>query len=290
MIKSTDVKQIDLTKELINIGNEELPFSSLLLKKGVKKISSTVFSWNYEDFNGDDGIVAEGSDVDSFQKSVDAGAGENSTMILRKSVSITETAMAVSKEDVKDLFVHELNNRTIELKKNLENYLVNGKINKTDGVKPRQMAGLLSFVSAGNKISTATEITNKELKEATKKMSQKGTASSNLVLLCSYEALDSINDLFDGKVGYTGIQNEFGNVVHKINNAYGSMTPYLCPSLPAKTAVLVNMDHLQIAELRSLAYQELAKTGSSRKGFIELEASLKVASPDAIVQITSTIA
>ena len=57
------------------------------------------------------GLVKEGSDVTEFQES-DRGTGDsNVCQILRKAVSVSETAQAVSQEHIADLFAHETQNR-----------------------------------------------------------------------------------------------------------------------------------------------------------------------------------
>lgn len=280
-----NINQLDLTKELVLLDHTELPFTSLLLKNGRQKATSTTVSWDYENLDSSRGLALEGADITTFQSSNRTTGNNNICQIMNKAVSVSDTAQAVSIEHINNLFAHELTNRMTEIKRDLEYYLINGQ--KDDGTtgNPRQMNGLLQFVKEDNKIVNAgLDITN--LQEMAKKMKQAGTASQNLVLLCDYNSYDVVADLFKDKTYYAGVTNEFGSPVQKLNLTYATVVPYLVNDMPTDTCVMVNMNYLKFAELRALAYSDLAKTGSSKKGYIEMENTLKVLSPDAMVQFT----
>lgn len=205
--------------------------------------------------------------------------------MLRKAVNVSDTAQAVSAEHITNLFAEELNDRILEIKRDLEYYIVNGVEDKGLTTTPRQMNGLLKFVEAGNKV-TKTKIDMLVLQEMAKKMKQAGTASQNLVLLCDYNTYDAVADLFQDKTYYQGVTNEFGSPVQKLNLTYGSVIPYVIGDMPENTALMVNLDFIKLGILqgRGLAYSELAKTGSSTKGMIEMENTIKVLHPSAIMQ------
>lgn len=280
---SANIKQLDLTKELINVSNTEMPFTSLLLKNGRQKATSTTVNWAYEQLDSTKGLVKEGIDVTTFQESDRTGGNSNVCQILNKGVSVSFTAQQVSQESIADLFAHELKNRITEIKRDLEFYLINGVRDEGTGATPRQMNGLLEFVEEENIVNNAT-LTIKELQEMAKKMKQAGTASQNMVLLCDYNTFDKVADLFADKTYYQGVTNEFGSPVHKLNLTYGAVVPYLVADLPVDTALMVNMDFLKLPELRALTYYDLATTGSAKRGFIEVENTLKVLHPSAITK------
>ncbi len=287
---SDNIKQLDLTKELILLDKEEMPFTSLLLKNGRQKATSTTVNWDYEMLDDSKGLVLEGADVETFQESNRQTGDSNVCQILQKAVNVSDTAQAVSQEHITDLFAHELQNRIKEIKRDLEFFLVNGV--KDDGTtgNARQMAGLLQFVKAENKTEVTTALDLKKLQNMAKTMKMAGTASQNLVLLCDYNTFDIVADLFFDKTQYAGVTNEFGSPVHRLNLTYASVVPYVIDSMPQDTCIMANMDFLKLAELRPLVYSDLAKTGSSRKGFIEMENSIKVLHPDAIVQYSKKTA
>lgn len=292
MIKTSNLSSeiIDLQKELILVDNVNLPLSSLLLKKGTKKIGSVIDSWKYEKLDSTKTLALEGADVSVFQTSDRSTGDHNICQIINKAVAISDTASAVSVESINDLFAHELNNRIVEAKRDLEYYLVNGVYTEeVEGTTPRQMKGLVNFVTAENKTTVATAPTLADLNGMAKKMRIAGTSSQNLALLTDYNMMDVINTLFDEKLRYVGVTNEFGSPVLKINLTYGSAFVYLVDSMPTDTMVLANLDLLKVSELRPLVYADLAKTGSSRKGFIEMENTLEFLNPSAATMFKKTV-
>lgn len=284
MILSKDLKQLDLAKELVLLDNVNMPFTSLLLKNS-QIVTSTTVNWDYKNLDSTKGLAIEGSDVSKFEKTNRATGNSNIVQLLRKAVNVSDTAQAVSAEHITDLFAQELNDRMLEIKRDLEYYLINGV--KDDGLtgNARQMNGLLKFVEADNKLTKA-KIDMITLQAMAKKMKIAGTASQNMVLLCDYNTFDVVADLFVDKTMYAGVTNEFGSPVQKLNLTYGAIVPYVIDNMPADTALMVNMDFLKLGILqgRGLAYSELAKTGSSTKGMIEMENTLKVLHPSAITQ------
>jgi len=291
MIKTANISGeiVDLTKELTLIDNVNLPFSSLLLKNGRQKVGSVIVNWKYENLDSSRNLSFEGADVTTFQTSDRSTGDKNVCQIITKAVSVSETAQAVTLENISDLFAHELNNRILEAKRDLEYYLINGEYNEVEtDTTPRQMKGLVNFIPAEYTISKTSNPTTTDLNNMSKLMRQAGTASQNLVLLCDYNTYDVVAGLYEDKTSYIGVTNEFGSPVKRINLKYGACDVYLVDSMPMNTMVLANMQYLKLAELRPLVYQDLAKTGSSRKGFIEMENTLKVLHPAAATMFRKT--
>jgi len=291
MIKTANISGeiVDLTNELTLIDNVNLPFSSLLLKNGRQKVGSVIVNWKYENLDSSRNLSFEGADVTTFQTSDRSTGDKNVCQIITKAVSVSETAQAVTLENISDLFAHELNNRILEAKRDLEYYLINGEYNEVEtDTTPRQMKGLVNFIPAEYTISKTSNPTTTDLNNMSKLMRQAGTASQNLVLLCDYNTYDVVAGLYEDKTSYIGVTNEFGSPVKRINLKYGACDVYLVDSMPMNTMVLANMQYLKLAELRPLVYQDLAKTGSSRKGFIEMENTLKVLHPAAATMFRKT--
>lgn len=291
MIKTTDVSGeiLDLTKELTLIDAVNLPFTSLLLKNGRQKAGSVIVNWKYENLDSSRNLSFEGADVTTFQTSDRSTGDKNVCQIITKAVSVSETAQAVTLESISDLFAHELNNRILEAKRDLEYYLINGEYNEVEtDTTPRQMKGLVNFVPAQYIIEKSSNPKKDDLDNMSKMMRQAGTASQNLVLLCDYNTYDVVAGLYEDKTSYIGVTNEFGSPVKRLNLKYGACDVYLVDSMPLNTMILANMQYLKLAELRPLVYQDLAKTGSSRKGFIEMENTLKVLHPAAATMFKKT--
>jgi len=290
MIKTANLENeiIDLSKELILLDNVNLPFSSLLMKKGTQKVGSVLVDWKYENLNSTRNLALEGADVTTFQSSDRSTGDHNICQIIQKAVSVSGTANAVNIEGIADLFAHELNNRMIEAKRDLEHYLINGVYTEESGTTPRQMKGLVNFITEDNTITKADVPTIADLNAMAKLMKQAGTSSQNLVLLMDYNMTDVVSDLFADKTSYIGVTNEFGSPAKKINLTYGSCFLYTVDTMPVDTMVLANLDYLKFASLRPLQYQDLAKTGDSRKGFIVMENTLKFLNPTAATMFQKT--
>ena len=292
MIKTANLTNeiVDLSKELVLLDNVNLPFSSLLLKRGTQKATSVLVDWKYENLDSSKGTALEGADISTFQASDRSTGDHNICQIIEKAVSVSGTANAVNVENIADLFTHEVNNRMLEAKRDLEYYLINGVYNEESGTTPRQMKGLVNFITTANTISKADVPTIADLNAMAKTMRQAGTASQNLVLLMDYNITDVVSDLYADKTSYIGVTNEFGSPAKKINLTYGSCFLYTVDAMPLNTMILVNLDYLKVAELRGLHYEDLAKTGDSRKGFIVMENTLKFLNPTAAVKFVKTVA
>lgn len=290
MIKTVNLENeiIDLSKELILLDNVNLPFSSLLMKKGTQKVGSVLVDWKYENLDSTRNLSLEGADVTTFQASDRSTGDHNICQIIQKAVSVSGTANAVNIEGIADLFAHELKNRMIEAKRDLEYYLINGVYTEESGTTPRQMKGLVNFITEDNTITKADVPTIADLNAMAKLMKQAGTSSQNLVLLMDYNMTDVVSDLFADKTSYIGVTNEFGSPAKKINLTYGSCFLYTVDTMPVDTMVLANLDYLKFASLRPLQYQDLAKTGDSRKGFIVMENTLKFLNPTAATMFKKT--
>ncbi|GFR35350.1 SU10 major capsid protein [Thermobrachium celere] len=289
MIKTANLTNeiIDLSKELVLLDNVNLPFSSMLLKKGTEKVSSVIVNWTHENLDNSRQLALEGADVSSFQASTRT-TDKNICQIIQKAVSISNTAQAVSIEAIADLFAHEVQNRMLEAKRDLEYYLINGVYTEENGSTPRQMKGLLSWVENSMVVTSGTGIDVQAINSTVKKMREKGTASQRLVMLCNYSMIDRIHALLNNKVQYIAQVDTFGNSVQTVITPYGNAMIYLVDSIPddgTAIGLFVNMDYLKLAELRPLQYHDLATTGDSKKGYIVMENTLKVTNPYAIAKL-----
>lgn len=292
MIKTTNLNGeiIDLKRELILTDPTNYAFSSLLMKQGAKPISSIIHTWKNESLSTGatptSSLTLEGADVENFQASSRTDV-YNICQIINKAVSVSETAQTVALEGISDLFSHELALRMIEAKRELEYFLINGVYTTESGITPRQMKGLLEWITGAYATETVGATpTYTEFSNMAKLMRQAGTASNDMLLLCDYNMTDYINAYFSAINQYINVQNEFGSWVKKINFPYGSCFMYTVDAMPINTAVMVNIRYLKLAELRSLKYYDLARTGSSRKGFIEMENTLMFKHPAAAVKLT----
>lgn len=135
-------EQISLSDELVVLGIQQTPLTSLLLSKGsVEKALSTVYTWREKTIdNTDDITFAEGSETTVFQESVKRELN-NILQIFKKAVSISGTAEAMQRNK----FTEEVADRLLELKINLEKTLINGLKDDGSTTGIRKMSGLLEF-------------------------------------------------------------------------------------------------------------------------------------------------
>lgn len=290
MIKTANINNeiMDLTKEMVMVDPVNLPFSSLLLKKGTKKVSSVITNWKYEKLDNSKALALEGADASTFLASDRSTGDKNICQIISKAVSVSGTANAVSVENIADLFKHEVSNRIVEAKRDLEYYLINGVYTEESGVTPRQMKGLVNFITGDNAVTKATAPVLADFNNLSKIMRKAGTSGQDLVLLADYNMTEVINSLFVDKERYINVQNEFGSTVRKINLSFGSAYVYTVDAMPLDTCVLANLNYIDVGELRPLHYEELAKTGDSRKGEIIMENTLRFLHPTAAVSFKKT--
>ena len=101
MIKTANLENeiIDLTKELILLDNVNLPFSSLLMKKGTQKISSVITNWKYENLDNTRGLSLKVQMFPLFTSDRSTG-DKNVCQIITKAVSVSDTAQAVSLDNI----------------------------------------------------------------------------------------------------------------------------------------------------------------------------------------------
>lgn len=285
MIKTANLQNeiIDLSKELILLDNINLPFSSLLMRRA-QKVGSVLVNWKYENLDNTRSTSFEGADITNFLSSTRNTGDKNICQIMEKAVSVSNTAQSVALEDINDLFAHELNNRLLELKRDLEWYLINGTYTEENESTSRQMKGLINFITEDNIITSKTDPDFNTLNAMARKMKEAGTASQNLVLLCDYNTMDKVSYLFNDKTYYQGVTNEFGSPAVKFNLTYGSCYLYTVPSMPTNSMILANMDYLRFCNLRNVQYHDLSVTGDSRKGFIVCENTMKFLHPTAAVR------
>lgn len=280
MIKSTDINQINLAKEMVLLDNTNTIFSSLLLNKGVEPAHSTIVQWQLENLDTTDGLALEGSDVSKFQ-ATKRRTEKNVMQIIAKAVNLSRTSQQVFGEGIADLKAREIQNRMLEVKRDLERYLISGVYNETEtSAKPRQMKGLKNFVETANKVES-TKITIDDLNAMAKLMRKNGTASQEMVLLCGYDVIDEVQKMFAQNVRYVET-NDFGHKVSRLQLTHGSAIVYTVDGLEPDECLLVNLDYLKIAELSPLTVEELGKTGDNDKYLLTVENTLKVLNTNAI--------
>lgn len=276
-------EQLSLSKELVVLGIQATPLTSLLLSKGsVEKALSTVYTWREKTIdNTDDISFAEGSETNVFQTSVKRELN-NILQIFKKAVSISGTADAMQRNK----FTEEVADRLLELKINLEKTLINGLKDDGSVTGIRKMSGLLEYADASNAQSGIVGHSVDLLLASMKKMWQNDLQEGNYYAFVNADVKEVIDTHYQGQYSYQHTTTNFGLLVETINTNFGQINLVLSKHVPADKILLFNDAYVDLVTLREAHFEALAKTGDSTKGHIVGEYSIKVASPLAVANIT----
>lgn len=278
-------EQLSLSKELVVLGIQSTPLTSLLLSKGsVEKAMSTVYTWREKTIDDTADITfAEGSETTVFQQSVKRELS-NILQIFKKAVSLSGTAEAMQRNK----FSEEVADRLLEMKINLEKTLINGLKDDGSVTGIRKMSGLLEFADASNAASGTQSQAVTLLLASMKKMWNNDLAEGNYYAFVNADVKEVIDDHYQGQYSYQHKTTNFGLLVETINTNFGQINLVLSKHVPADKILLFNDAYVDLVTLRETTFETLAKTGDSTKGQIVGEYSVKVASPLAVANITVT--
>ncbi|MEK4700274.1 DUF5309 family protein [Solibacillus sp. FSL R7-0668] len=284
MIKSStflETEQLSLSNELVVLGIQATPLTSLLLSKGsVEKAMSTVYTWREKTIdNTDDITFAEGSETTVFQESVKRELN-NILQIFKKAVSISGTAEAMQRNK----FTEEVSDRLLELKINLEKTLINGLKDDGSTTGIRKMSGIIEMADAANAVTASNGVD--ALLQGMRKMWDNDLSEGQYYAFVNADIKEEIDTHFQSSYSYQHKTTNFGLLVETINTNYGQVNLVLSKHVPADKIVLFNDKYVDMVTLREAQFEALAKTGDSTKGHIVGEYSLKVASPKGVAILT----
>lgn len=282
MIQSNNflaTEQISLSNELVVLGIQQTPLTSLLLSKGsVEKALSTVYTWREKTIdNTDDISFAEGSETNVFQESVKREL-HNILEIKKKAVSISGTAEAMQRNK----FTEEVADRLLELKINLEKTLINGLKDDGSTTGIRKMSGLLEFAGVNESGNSPVDL----MLAAMKDFWNNDLAEGQYYAFVNADVKEVIDAHYQGSYSYTHKTTNFGLLVETINSNFGQINLVLSKHVPTDKILMFNDAYVDLVTLREAHFEALAKTGDSTKGQIVGEYSIKVASPKAVANIT----
>lgn len=283
--KLTSQENIHLTDEIAVVAPRATPFMTLLMGKGkVKSTSAKIHTWREKSLDFSDVTVAEGVEATNFVNGVRAELN-NILEIFLKSTSVSGTAQASGATG--DLFAQEINDRLAEVKVAIEKRLINGVKDDASVSGVRKMAGLLSFVDAGNVFDSENvgSITEKDVRGLARKLFDAGNENAEIYVLVSADTKEMIDELYKGQYGYTHKEDNFGIVVSSINTNYGTLNFVVDRYMADDKLVAFDINAVSIAFLRQPAFEQLAKTGDNVKGQVVAEATLEVASKKAVAQL-----
>ena len=283
----------DLTKEIALISPTDTPLTTLLYSMG-KTVGATdiTVSWRERDLHKPssvlDNLMLEGAEapdsIHSTRKMV-----SNICQIMSKATSISGTLNALNPYGIGNEYANEIADRLLELKRDMEYFFISGTKAVESGVTPRQMNGLMNLV--GHSIDlTSSELTEDVLIDAMQKMWECGVSSENIYAFCGATIKRKINKLLADNsstriAAQLGQRHPLGIMVDKLVSDFGDFNLVLNRHMPKDAILIVDLNEVEIATLRPVFFQELAKTGDYTKGQIITENTIKLLNSKAGVKI-----
>lgn len=274
---------LDLKDEIALLSPTDTPLTTLLMGKGkVVPATDITVTWREKELNDTRGNPrlegAEAGDVLTSTRELKS----NICQILEKVTAVSGTLGALDVKGVGDEFNAEIQDRLIELKRDMEYYFIQGTKSTTEGVDGREMDGLLNMV--GNVIDAGDNTEVGELNEDNiidlLQMIWETGAQGEMYAFVNAGEKRIINNLLvtnpNSRVIVEAGANEMGIIVDKVITDFGDLNLVLNRHMPTGQLLAVDLDLVEIAELRTAFYEDLAKTGDFQKGHIVAENTIKL--------------
>lgn len=278
---------IDLSTEIAVVSPSDTPLYTILASRGkIVPASDITVTWREKALNSSRGTVLEGAEAGNAIKSTRTLLS-NYCQIMEKVTSVSGTERALALKGIGDILNSEVTDRLIEAKRDCEWYFLQGTKTAENGATPRQMAGLINLVNPANVIDLAAagrnanvgKLLEADILDHLQSIWASGSQGEYFMFVNS-KAKRAINEIL--KTSTTTRQvieaggNTLGITVNKIETDFGTVNIVLDRYMPAGTILTVDIDSVEIAELRPAFYADLAKTGDYSKGHVVVENSIKL--------------
>lgn len=284
MVKRKDFLEnevIDLAEEIKLTSPTDTPLTTLLMGRGaVVPATDITVTWRERKLNETRGTLKkEGADAGDPIKS-SRGSLSNVCQIIEKVTQVSGTAEKLNPKGIGSSFNAEVADRLIETKRDLEWYFLNGvRAEETESV-PRQMNGLINLVNAENVIDATDGLTEILMLDAMQKMWDHGSQGEYYTFV-NASVKRKLNDLLKNaaniRVNITnGLSQTMGITVQKVESDFGTLNLVLDRHMDTKTMLILDLDQVQIAELRGTFFEMLPKAGDYHKGHILNESTIKL--------------
>ena len=278
-----DNEVLDLSNEIALVSPTDTPLTTLLMGRGaVVPATDITVTWRERQLNSTRGTLKkEGADAgDAIISS--RSSLSNLCQIIEKVTKVSGTAQALNPKGIGNSFKAEVSDRLVEVKRDLEWYFLNGtKATESDSTA-RQMNGIVNLVNSGNVIDGIDKtLTEDMLLDLLQGMWSHG-AHGEYFTFVNASVKRLINAL--GKSGTnfrmiedaTGVGKAFGVSFNRFESDFGTLNMVLDRHMDANTLLAVDLDEVQIAELRGTFYEDLPKAGDYQKGHILNESTIKL--------------
>lgn len=280
MVKTNDFLEneiIDLSEEIKLASPTDTPLTTLLMSKGATVPATDItVTWRERKLNETRGTLKkEGDGVGDPIKSR-RGSLSNSCQIIEKVVEVSGTAEAVGETTFED----ELIDRLIEVKRDMEWYFLNGVRAEETESTPRQMNGLINLVNSDNVVDGSAGLSESLIEDTLYQLWTHESVKEYYAFV-NKEIKQQINDLYRNSENVRinvsqGMDQSVGITVQRIVSDFGTLNLVLDRHMDVNTMLIVDLDQVQIAELRGTFFEMLPCKGDSEKGHVMNESSIKL--------------
>lgn len=285
MVKRKDFlanEVMDLRDEIALVSPTDTPLTTLLMGRGaVVPAKDITVTWRERKLNEDRGtLILEGAEAGTPIKS-SRGSLSNICQIIEKVTQVSGTAQALNPAGIGNSFDAEIADRLLETKRDLEWYFLNGTKAEEADSTPRQMNGLINLVNTANVIDGTEGLTEDLLLDALQKMWDHGAQGEYFTFVNAsvkrlINRLAKAGDNIRFVKGDEGIGKMFGVTYNRFESDFGILNMVLDRHTAANTLFAVDLEQVEIAELRGTFYEDLPKAGDYQKGHIINESTIKL--------------
>lgn len=277
-----DNEVVDLRDEIALVSPTDTPLTTLLMGRGaVVPATDITVTWRERKLNDERGTLKlEGAEAGTPIKST-RGSLSNVCQIIEKVTQVSGTAQALNPRGIGNSFDAEVNDRMIETKRDLEYYFLNGTKTLESDDTPRQMDGLMNLVNAQNVIDvTGKDFTEEVILDSLQAMWNSG-AHGEYYTFVNASVKRMINNLIKNGVNVKvsvdkAMDMAYGVTVARIESDFGTINLVLNRHMVTDAMLTVDLEQVEIAELRGTFYEDLPKSGDFQKGHIINESTIKL--------------
>lgn len=286
MVKRKDFLQgevADLREEIVLVSPTDTPLTTLVMGRGaVVPAKDITVTWRERKLNEDRGTLKlEGAEAGTPIKST-RGSLSNLCQIIEKVTQVSGTAEALDPKGIGSSFQAEVSDRLVEVKRDLEYYFLNGTKTEESDTTPRQMNGLINLVNTANvQDATDKDFSEDMLLDALQAMWDKGAQGEyytfvNATVKRLINKLAKSGDNIRFVKGDEGVGKAFGVTYNRFESDFGVLNMVLNRHMVANALLAVDLEQIEIAELRGTFYEDLPKSGDYFKGHILNESTIKL--------------
>lgn len=269
----------DLKEEIILVTPKDTPLVSMLYSQGrVVPATDITVTWRERELNSTRSeIKKEGSESGQPLKS-SRKMFSNVCQIMERVISVSGTLGALRPYGVGDEYTNELQDRLAELKMDLEYYFLNGAKAVESEDSGRQMNGLYNMVTNSIDKTGKGALTLADLEDGMQMMWDRGS-NSDVYLFVNASEKRVINKFCianDIVINTQVLDTKIGIKVDTIETDFGTMHIVLDRHIPQGTILGIDLSMVEVAELRPVFHESLAKDGDYTKGHILVENTIKL--------------